>query len=968
MLRIIAILQLVLLLDLVSLWSQTPKYFHFDVDDGLPSSEVYDINIDHDGRIWCTTDRGLAVYNGYGFETYTTANGLTHNTNFELFEVEDDRTWLIPFDGGLSYLEDDKISEYTDARLKEASGGRWFTTFRAVENELLLASFNHFDSLYTLQPDTRQFNAYSIDDVPKRLLHGTSDTIFHLEGLFQSIFYCQSRSFAPLSQQLNENEYIFTLWLGQSYYLRGNELEEWRPLSNRFVDFLWKEKEGKLWAGTDRGAFLFVDGNFDIPYRVLLKDQHVTSVAVDLDGNYWLSTLHQGIFMFPSLEVHRLAMNGLLPSQKVLALDTLGAYLLLTNAANEILAIDTFRRRYYREFLGNSSAWHFNTIAKHVYIGDKRILLEADTLRFLTAEPPFALTAFEVDSNIVLRSLVVGFTEYRHCGAHQFDLVGRCPPEIVNKRINSICRHPNTGQILIGTYAGVFELVIEENKELKIRPFHADLMPFNVSEIKAGPAGGFWLSTVGNGLLYADDSGPVLYNEMLGQANSFINTFILVNDSTLWLATNKGLTYAQFSLSNRHPILEQSAQYTTRDGLHSNYINDVLWWRDTLWVANNAGLNYVQPDDLERPEHTPDVSLNKVYVLGDEHTLVNDTCLGAGYNDLAFHYTAMSLRKPTDVPFYRYRLQHNGQVAAWYLTNDRSAFFSNLPAGRYQFSVCARSAEGSWSPSSDFTFSIRPPIIARWWFIALIACLTGGLLYWIVQQKLIRQQQEQELKLALLKGKEAELVALRNQMNPHFIFNALNAVQNFMIKQNFKQANYYLSRFAHLIRRSLDYSKLKSISLAQELAFLQLYIELEQMRFPGVFEFEMHTEHLDALPASIKLPPLLLQPLLENAIKHAFRNIENMGFLRIGFNQIAADLLAVSVLDNGKGMPLEKQNGQHQSHGLSIIANRINLLNENDQQQRARFELKHPANGIGLEVHLTIPITIDNVNHESLSN
>jgi len=176
------------------------------------------------------------------------------------------------------------------------------------------------------------------------------------------------------------------------------------------------------------------------------------------------------------------------------------------------------------------------------------------------------------------------------------------------------------------------------------------------------------------------------------------------------------------------------------------------------------------------------------------------------------------------------------------------------------------------------------------------------------------------------------LKSLRTQMNPHFIFNALNSVNNYIAKNDERNANRFLSEFSTLMRTVLENSEEDFIPLTKELELLQLYVKLEHSRFPEKFDYEVTIdEQVDV--QRFEIPPMLLQPYIENAIWHGLRYKEDKGFLKINAFQPTSDLLQIEILDNGigreKSKALKTQNQQKQrSKGMDNIKKRITILND----------------------------------------
>ncbi|MEO1627719.1 MAG: histidine kinase, partial [Bacteroidota bacterium] len=318
-------------------------------------------------------------------------------------------------------------------------------------------------------------------------------------------------------------------------------------------------------------------------------------------------------------------------------------------------------------------------------------------------------------------------------------------------------------------------------------------------------------------------------------------------------------------------------------------------------------------------------------------------------NNIHFQFTGISYQRSKKHTFYRYRLRNTESVdSSWIYTNDRNARYNDLAAGQYTFEAAARNRQGEWSTNPiRYHFQILPHFSQTLLFRLAVLLGLGGLINWLYQlrnkREKIQQAQRQRIATAELKTKQAELLTLRNQMNPHFIYNVLNSIQNFIVRQDVFRANEYLSNFSKLIRNSLRFSRLQYISIAEEIDFLENYLSLEKMRFPKLFSYEIE------LPEELSahhwyLPALLIQPLVENAVKHAFKERKNDGEIHIQFHiSIPGKLIQICVTDNGIGLHKSKEyrnsSTLHQSMGLDIIQQQIDIINDQIETQLASLNI-----------------------------
>lgn len=232
-----------------------------------------------------------------------------------------------------------------------------------------------------------------------------------------------------------------------------------------------------------------------------------------------------------------------------------------------------------------------------------------------------------------------------------------------------------------------------------------------------------------------------------------------------------------------------------------------------------------------------------------------------------------------------------------------------------------------------------------------------------IEKQAILEQQRLSLYQAKQQKADAELSTLRSQMNPHFIFNTLNSINSYVIKNEPKQASVYLTKFAQLMRMILDNSQSKFISLQRELDTLELYVFMERLRFSNGFNFNIDMcMEIDA--QQVEVPPLILQPFIENAIWHGLLHKEGSGTVTICIDMEEQDWLLVQIEDNGVGREQSASMRSHslhktKSYGLEITARRLSLLAQEDEQHKFVdiIDLKdEQGNACGTKVVLKIPV------------
>jgi LytS/YehU family sensor histidine kinase len=297
--------------------------------------------------------------------------------------------------------------------------------------------------------------------------------------------------------------------------------------------------------------------------------------------------------------------------------------------------------------------------------------------------------------------------------------------------------------------------------------------------------------------------------------------------------------------------------------------------------------------------------------------------------------------------------------------NQRTVTYSNLPPGDYTFLLKACNEDLVWTEVPEkISFKILRPYWQQWWFISLFVIFTGGILFFAYKRrvKIISQKAEEARhKLELEKNMiELEQKALRLQMNPHFIFNALNSIQSQINAENEQTARYYLAKFAKLMRKILDNSREQVITLEDEIDTLDNYLLIEKFAGGDKFDYEIKVNP-DIEKDYIKIPPMLLQPFAENAIKHGFKNIEKRGHLEISFEE-KDGYIECSLVDNGIGREKanelqQKSESFHKSTALLVTQERLDLITKIENIKLIEIIDLVSENGeaIGTKVIIRIP-------------
>jgi sensor histidine kinase YesM len=379
-------------------------------------------------------------------------------------------------------------------------------------------------------------------------------------------------------------------------------------------------------------------------------------------------------------------------------------------------------------------------------------------------------------------------------------------------------------------------------------------------------------------------------------------------------------------------------------------------------VATNQGLSIITK--LNSKSSGVCLLNHPIVKVENKVVLTNAIALNPG-EDIQFEYDGISFKSEGDIS-YQYRLL--GIDSIWKITKQRLINFSFLPYGNYNFELFAINKFGVKSKLINVPFRVNKRLYEETYFRIIICLIIISMVFLLFQK---RNQVNKEKYLQKLQNAqkimELEQEALKAQMNPHFIFNCLNAIQHYIIEKDVMSANKFISSFAGLIRQALDNSGRKSISINEEITFLKSYIEIEQNRFEDRFLYQLNVGN-EIETDLLQIPPMLIQPFVENAINHGLLHKRNeIGKLDVDFS-LSEQMLKIIISDNGIGRIASNSFSHHKeishlSKGIELTKMRISRLNYYETS-KIKLEIVDKydtgGNSTGTQVEILIPLIFNN--------
>ncbi len=957
--------------------SSEPVFKHYSIADGLPSSQIYQIIQDKKGFLWFGTDHGLVKYNGYEFKIFTSANGLLDNTVFKLFIDSKNRLWMQTFSGQLFFVEKNKIVAYKfNSKIVElvknnipkgfyidSIGNVYFTCGGIGEYKIDLSgnflkrfpSTNSIDrnEIYIDEIGTTHYLTSgfinSNKDIPIHFYLNDkdfkNDTISKLLKDYGQISLTRKRNGKLL---ITLSKYIFDI--------SGDKLELLDSFPNVITN-IFEDKENKIWVSTYSGIYV-CNSDFKNSKRIsYFEKEFITNCIQDNEDGFWITTLNSGVYYLNSSKIKNYIFNDTNTNEPIC----------LTYGNKNIYA--GFRDGNVKQLNANEikNIWSFpeNSFLSHIFFDSTsyKIYFSKISPGYLYNNKFIALKGSEnmgFKGNYILRkngeivnATVNGIYKIRSDSIYaKYALLQRANCVFENKKL----------ELLIGCNDGVFKLDELTGKTTLYHPAFKNIRVDDINEINSIVC----IATRVNGLGLIYQNKVHYINESNGICSNIIH-HIAISGNNIWCASYNGLS--KIEIINFQPLKYKITNIGIHEGLPNNEINDLLVINDTVWVASKSAISYFNQHD-NFSNSTPAILHFTTFIINTSDTIVCDNSrLPYSSNNIKIGFEALSFKSGGAI-IYKYSLIHDCDTFTSN-TNDRHVEFLSLKPGKYQFLVSAMNSSGVWTDTTKkLEFTILEPYWQTWWFISTICLILLLIVYIIFRDRINRIKKDEELKTAFNKQiMLLEIKALRAQMNPHFIFNVINSIQDYILKSDSKSAQRYLTKFAKLIRLILDNSFEGEVLLSEELKANELYIELEQLRFEDKFDFVFEIdEEIDI--DSLIIPSMIIQPFLENSIKHGLHHLEEKGKLKLLISKTKMDLIII-IEDNGIGRIASNEwnkgsLNEHISRGSYITSKRVEAYNKahNTTIELVIIDLDNGSKGTRVE--LKIPIKYRNLKGDSI--
>lgn len=953
-------------------YAQNPLIKNYSIAEGSPTNTVYSVYQDNDQFLWFSTDAGAIRFNGSEFKVFDMSDGLSDNEVIKVKQDKSGRIWFFNLNLSLNYFHNGKIYNANNSEL-----------LKSIKSDFLIHDFfeTKDSTLYFYNLLYDVFEVKTNNKVTKIKIKTNESKYGTLLQLGKSLsgdfllwtkFRLTSLSDLQDSQRIIDNldhtRGIFSISPNKNIFVTDHKelkiyydticIEKFElDLGTNIVNSIITDNSGIIWISTlDKGVFCIKDKQ--IIYH--LNIDQAQAIIQDKENNIWITSMKSGIYKIspyfslikhydnsnfnnkPILKLERKAQDG------IWGMNANSIYLFMNNNIytsskeddyqslksihnvnnNKLITTEIDQNIYISDNFSINSANHHFMLNKRMiykgYFGKKVIINNSENKIIYYSTNKIMIYNFEdgfkLSSEHYVKSRI-----YNIFYNHKNELVINTQKNYLFKNdsiIDDIALQAINGQIITS------QIVLNDSSEV-----------LNVS--------GKSLVLLNHNKLFSLGSDTELHDKYKFKQLAYYK-------SQLFISTSKYLYYIKNPLSiiNGGDVNIKSLE------IEFNGINDIICHNDTLFVASDEGLTLIPlKNNVDySATYNPKPYINKVLVNDIEVDFSPGTIYFKGNNKLSINFS--SINYSTHLVDYFYMMK--GVDNSWLSGNEGSIVYQNLPPGTYSFYVKSRTDSEEFGMPEKLTIVIKPILFQRsgFWIIlsVLMSLLVFTLLYYY-KHKAIKKKEIEYLLLSL------EHKALQSMMNPHFIFNSLGSIQNFLLQNKSSEAGLYLSQFARLIRQNMNSLKSNFITIEDEVDRLRNYLDLEKFRMNNKFDYSIEIDpEID--PDEVLIPSMMIQVFAENAIWHGISPLDTKGKIKIRFMQTSKNGLNIFIEDNGIGYANAKSIQKSDTHlkmGMELVKKRLEILGKKYKVKSSYSisELYPGKANSGTRISLIVPVTFE---------
>lgn len=913
-------------------FASNPYLRQFGQRDGLPNLQVYDLLGAKNELLYLGTADGLYRFNGLRFEKIPFAT-LPTSVSY-LSESADGTIWCKDFSNRLFYLSGDSLRSFTLPKALEEQG--LIVNYELVDSMLYISSRT---KLYRYDLRTRKLLTLLESAAAERNILDFKITRDYLAiAINGSLDVYHLADFSPLlhhpmpvtNTELTAADGLFYVGYrgisDQPAYEINPKLKTIEVLgrlpNNVHSNFIriW---QNKIHWCTSQGVFNY-DRTTKRFNQAFLPNKRISDVTTDKRGNHWISTLDHSIFLFPYADLE-VVWSLTDDDERFTSLTSLGTdgFLAGTNqgsiweidskgARRKIIQGESFDQVQFIDVDAESGLLYFShgiydmrekRLKTKVFLGKSLARDKIGNVAYASGESVSMFGAELLQMPIAQRHKLID----RHYGIEL---------RLRQQRARKLFYDQTRGLYLVGFIDGLRAYSVLGESYLIAGKQQSTLI---VNDMLPRPDNSIWLGTIDKGILVYNGKDQVKPLETIGKISGlFIKKMVADDDGFVWVLTEKGL-----DLYN--PNTKEIKSYRQILGLTNHFIFDMTISNSYLILATDVGI-------LRLPVRpTIDRRSPKLKVLGVELNGKNwsfeDNKLPHEFKSLRIAYLPIHFQSEGQV-YLQYRL--SASDSTWNTLPAHSGLLNiyGLPPGDHEIELRLLGND-MLSDSFVWKMSVNYPLWLRWWFIGGLALSIAGGTAILSRAYNRRKSRNRQLKQDLA---ASQLTAMKAQMNPHFLYNVLNSIQGLIYADKKEEAADYLSKFSDLMRLTLNFSDRQWHEISEEISALELYLQLEAGRFGEDFSYDVR---IDAATKreNPEVPSMLIQPYVENAIKHGLLHKLGPKRLSIDFSlHPEIKRIIITIEDNGIGRKqsalMAEKRRNHRSFATQSLQSRLQILND----------------------------------------
>lgn len=962
----------VLLLILLStnLVAQDPAYFMIGEDE-LKDDHVYTMCEGEDGVIYVGTNNGLFAYRHGVFEQIERAPEQVKSAIFNLKLDRNGDVFCMNLTGQIFQLKNNKLELFYQVAIEDLF--HHFNFYFDGNNNMVIGS----KSLIKIDRESKKVKKYSPDSL-NRITKFVQWSPNHF-------VFC---SYHTPYQLINDSIEVLPLVKGDPSNVKGISINQ-LILVDTFVlvpslgDKLDKQDENLIYNGTADPTEFITDQSHRLYYTndrseffigtlkkgirlyrnekntirnkgLWFRNRFISDLMETRDGEILLGTFLEGIMVIPNRRIIQKNI-GTLNQEKYKGLCIHNSTLYFTTDDNNIYS--------FKDKLKLEKHYQSEGVLGNIFYTEGIDVLEKDGLDNLIYNPidgggaSFSALKdiWELPNNGLLIAHSEGLSLYTKAKVDRAiwlknERSNAYSLKQVEGRTTSVCYDPLLDLIFFSYQGQLFSLdsrgqqksILYQGKGINCRDlFYKDDILYIATE-KQGI------------LLLENDSIYLKYNTNNGLKGNSVKK-IKIEGNYLYLSLGEVLQLIDLKTNEIKTI-------GAAEGVPKGRVVGFDVEGNDLWVLKNNDIFYVNTDDLPQSNNKVRLDIDSIRV-NDKKIDFAKRSFSHGENRFVFHtnFNNILLEKETSL-FYKL----DGVDNDWTKTtiHDYLIEYKSLIPNTYTFSAYAEYRKNR-SEVFTYSFTIKKPIWQEWWFYLLTISSVSYLSYLFFKKRLDRVNELNSIALGKQRVEKemvaSELKALRSQMNPHFIFNTLNSIQDIVLLQDIRSSNKFLGKFSDLMRKILLSSEQQFIALDEEVEILNLYLDLEKLRFGDEFKIDFSCNIPEEEQERIRLPAMFVQPYIENAIKHGLFNKKGEKRLFVSFQMLNEQTLECIVQDNGIGQKQAaalKKDRLHTGFSKEAINERIQLFNQAlDKKIKLQIlDLEKDGLALGTKVILYFPV------------